>query len=158
EIALVRTWIDAGAPRPAASDAAGTRADTAPAPATGRVAPVIPVLGAIAAVAFDPSAHRIAAGTYHAVHIMDVAQATWVTRLQDHADLVRALAFSPGGTLLAAAGGAAVRFGEIKLWNVANGTLVRTLRGHVDSIYSVAFSPSGAELASASYDRLIKIW
>lgn len=157
-IALVRTWIDAGAPGRVASDVAAKPAENAPEHGAGRLAPVSPVLGAVAAVAFDPAAIRIAAGTYHAVYIMDAARGTWLTRLTDHVDLVRAVAFSPDGTLVAAAGGASARFGEIKLWNVASGTLVRTWRGHTDSIYSIAFSPSGAELASASYDRLIKIW
>jgi WD40 repeat protein len=154
-IALVRTWIDAGAPGHVASEVAAKPAENVP---TGRLAPVSPVLGAVAAVAFDPAAARIAAGTYHTVYIMDAAQGKWLTRLTDHVDLVRAVAFSPDGTLVAAASGASARFGEIKLWNVASGALVRTWRGHTDSIYSIAFSPSGAELASASYDRLIKIW
>ena len=71
---------------------------------------------------------------------------------------MRALSFSPDGSLLAAAGGMPARYGEIKIWELEKSQLLRTLEGHSDCIYSVAFSPDGRLLATSSYDRLVKIW
>lgn len=76
-----------------------------------------------------------------------------------------AVAWSRDGGLLAAAGGAPGRKGEIKIWKM-DGTLQPTLQatlqatasGHADCIYAVAISPDGATIASASYDKLIKLW
>ena len=66
--------------------------------------------------------------------------------LAGHADLVRALAFSPDGRRLAVAGGPSGRFGEIKIWDVqaAAPALVSTIQGHTDTILAIAFSPDGA--------------
>jgi mono/diheme cytochrome c family protein len=155
QIALVRRWVEAGARAPAAGEIAPSANAAVAVP---DVKPTVPVLAAAASIAFDPSGARMAAGAYRAVHIMDVARREWVARLDGHADLVRAVTFSPDGKWVAAAGGQPARFGEIKIWDAATGALVRTIRGHVDSIYAIAFSPSGDRLASGSYDRLVKIW
>jgi WD40 repeat protein len=172
QVALIRRWIDAGAPGPPA-DQTGVRpgSDEGLTPG-GHVAapdaeitvpdvkPAVPATAAIAAIAFDPAARRVAAGGYKSVHLMGLADRKWSATLDGHADLVRAAAFSPDGKRLAVAGGPAGRFGEIKIWNV-EGTapkVVSTLRGHTDAILSVAFSPDGATIASASYDKLVKLW
>lgn len=154
QIALVRRWVDAGARAPGPNEIAAS----AGAAALPDVKPTVPVIAAAASIAFDPSGGRLAAGAYRTVHVMDVARRAWVARLDGHADLVRAVAFSPDGQWLAAAGGEPSRSGEIKIWNAASGALVRTIRGHADAIYAIAFSPSSDRLASGSYDRLVKIW
>ncbi len=154
EIDLVRKWIDAGAPGPAPNETAEA-SDKLIVP---DIKPVVPVLGPAAAVAFDPQGGRVAVGSYQALYLLDANQGKWTTTLEGPADLARAVCFSSDGKWLAAAGGASVRFGEIKLWDAGTGSLVRTFHGHTDSIYSIAFSPDSKLLASASYDRLIKLW
>lgn len=158
QVELIRRWIDAGAPGPGAAGAPSAAPDaeiTVP-----DVRPAVPVVGAVTAIAFDPAARRIAVGGYKSVHLMSLADRKWETRLNGHADLVRAAAFSSDGKWLAVAGGPAGRFGEIKIWNVEAATprLVSTLRGHADAILSIAFSPDAATIASASYDKLVKLW
>jgi uncharacterized protein with WD repeat/nitrous oxidase accessory protein NosD len=74
--------------------------------------------------------------------------------LTGHTDVVRSVAFSPDGQLLAS--GSADY--TIKLWEVATGSLVRTLSGHTSWVISVAFSPDGRLLASGSDDYTIKLW
>jgi WD40 repeat protein len=161
QIALIRRWIDEGAAGPSSSveDAAP------PGDATGditvpAVRPVVPVTGAAAALAFDGSARRLAVGGYETVHVMAFEGRTWTGTLADHVDQVRAVAFSPDGRRLAAAGGPSGRFGELKVWDLeaSPAKAVVTVRGHTDAILGLAFSPDGATIATASYDRTIKLW
>jgi WD40 repeat protein len=154
---LIRRWIDEGAPGPEAADAAAVAPRAVEIP---DVKPLVAAAGAVAAVAFDPLTRRIAVGTYKSVHLMTLADRKWIATLNDHADLIRAVAFSPDGTRLAVAGGPSGRYGEIKIWDVTAPApkLVATIQGHRDSILSIAFSPDGGTIASASYDKLIKLW
>ena len=63
------------------------------------------------------------------------------------------IAFSPDGSLLAAADGK-----TIDLWNVNTQQLAAKLTGPTDSVYDVAFSPDGNTLISTGYDNTIRIW
>lgn len=72
-------------------------------------------------------------------------------------DVVRSLAFTPDGTVLAAAGGNAQDF-SIHVWDVVNGQPLGTLDGHAGIVWSVAFSPDGRLLASVSSDKTAKVW
>ena len=67
---------------------------------------------------------------------------------------VTALAFSPDGSMLAAASGDHTTV----LWDVANRTHVRTLWGHREMIFDVAFSPDGEWIATGSLDYTVRIW
>jgi WD40 repeat protein len=158
QAALIRRWIDEGARGPAASDAKHT-----PAAADVKLAdirPTVPVAGAVAAVAFDPSSRRIAVGSYRSLHLMTLVDRKWSGTAKGHADIIRALAFAPDGKRLAVAGGPSGRFGEIRIWDVQGAVpkAVADIRGHTDSILAVAFSPDGRTIASGSYDKLVKLW
>jgi Tol biopolymer transport system component len=72
-------------------------------------------------------------------------------------DVVRSVAFTPDGTVLAAAGGNADDF-AVHIWEAASGESLGTLDGHTGIIWGVAFSPDGQMLASVSSDKTAKIW
>ncbi|MBI1784034.1 hypothetical protein HYR69_02725 [Candidatus Sumerlaeota bacterium] len=118
----------------------------APAAETAKDAPSAsaanPAFQPISALAFSPAGDLLARGGLHKVDLLSVNPATGETKplcvLDGHADLVRAVAFSPDGAFLAAAGGKPARKGEIKIWNVKDHSLVRTITGHKDNIYDVA--------------------
>jgi DNA-binding CsgD family transcriptional regulator len=74
--------------------------------------------------------------------------------LQEHSDLVRSVALSPGGRLLASGS----YDQSIKLWDVHSGQCLRTLQGHTKYVLSVAFSLDGNTLASGSDDQSVKLW
>lgn len=157
DVDIIRKWIDAGAPAPTAAEAKAAEEVTVEIP---NVRPTVPVSGPVSAVAFDGKAHRIAVGTYKTVRLLSYDEHKWGGSLDDHAALVRALAFSTDGTRLAAAGGAPGRLGEVRIWDVQStpAKLVATIQGHKDAILSVAFSPDGSTIATGSYDKLVKLW
>lgn len=79
----------------------------------------------------------------------------------EHTGAVRAVAFSPDGTLLASGSDDTTA----KLWRTVDGSVVRTLAGHTDRINAVAFSPDGTLVATAAgspppdtVDTTIRLW
>ncbi|CAG9939393.1 unnamed protein product [Clonostachys rosea f. rosea IK726] len=70
--------------------------------------------------------------------------------LEGHRAEVRAVAFSPDGTV------------TIRLWRASDGTCMQKLEGHSSGVSSwvraVVFSPDGTVVASASDDKTIRLW
>ncbi|MEB3278701.1 MAG: WD40 repeat domain-containing serine/threonine-protein kinase [Lyngbya sp.] len=80
--------------------------------------------------------------------------ATCVGTLTGHSNLVRSVAFSPDGRILASGSDDKT----IKLWDVSTRREIVTLRGHLSLILSVAFNQDGSILASGSSNNTIKLW
>jgi len=155
EIALIKAWIDTGANGPPLGASLTTALPRAVIP---DIRPSVSVVSPVGSIAFSPDGKLLAVGGYKDVQLMDAATGKVVATLSGHADVVRALAFTPDGAKLAAAGGLPARSGEIKVWDVQTHRLLETMSGHKDCIYSVAISPDGKLLASGSYDKLILLW
>jgi WD40 repeat protein len=66
----------------------------------------------------------------------------------------RAVAFTPDGTTLAAAGSDRV----IRFWSLPEGRFLGGLEWHVGPVADLAFSPDGKLLASAGDDALVRLW
>jgi mono/diheme cytochrome c family protein len=150
EIALITRWIEQGAK----SDGEAAANAAAPAP----IKPIANVLPQAAALAWSGDGKRIAVGTYRVVELFSAETGRREKTLTGHTDVVRSLAFSPNGEMLAAAGGVPGQAGEVKLWSLVDGKVVQAIEGHTDCIYGVAWRPDGRQLVTASYDKTLKIW
>ena len=77
------------------------------------------------------------------------------SQLQGHEQMVTAVAYAPGGKLLASAG----RDGAVRLWDVSRRRPAgEPLRGHQGAVNHVTFSPDGKLLASAGRDGVVSLW
>ncbi len=161
EIAIIARWIDDGAGFD--ESIVPVRAAVSPAP-VGGAAPVRPA--AITSSAWtagtEPGRVLLAQGGLRTVQLISLDAQTGrgesAALLEGHADMVRALAFSPDGAFLAAGGGPASRQGEVVLWRVADRSRAWIKSAHKDAVLDVAFSPDGTLLATSSYDKTIVIW
>jgi WD40 repeat protein len=92
--------------------------------------------------------------TDHTVRFWDSASGQVISTLTEQNDWIRAVAFSPDGTLLASGGENCL----VRIWDVSRGKVLGTLKGHQNRIMAVAFSPDGTLLASGSDDHTIRLW
>jgi hypothetical protein len=153
EVALLRTWVAAGA-----KDDTGTTTVALPEikPHEAKPAPV-------AALAYRPGARPLAAGGQSEVALIDPATGDVIGRLSGQDGKVTALAFSRDGTNLAVASGAPGASGMVRVYFFPpSGIPINkpevVISAHKDIILGLAFSPDGNTLATCGYDRLIKLW
>jgi len=118
-------------------------------------------------VAFHPAGQMVASGSRdRTVKLWDIGSLDAnsserepeaiqpLQTFQEHSERIRAIAFSPDGSLLAS--GSNDR--TVKLWDIQSGICVDTLRGHTNWIRSVTFSPDGLQLVSGGDDKTIRFW
>src|ERR1043166_1446019 len=67
---------------------------------------------------------------------------------------VRAIAYSPDGSLIAAGGS----HEEVRLYNAKDGKRAATLKGHIGAIFTLSFNPRTNHLATAGYDGNVRIY
>jgi WD40 repeat protein len=104
-------------------------------------------------VAFAPNSESIAVGSSVGIYGLETESLAQLYLLELGVR-VNGLAFSPDGTVLAAA----LFDDTIQIRNASDGQLLRTLQGHTNWVRDVAFSPEGSVLASASDDDTLRLW
>lgn len=154
EIALIKTWINAGARGPLLADKPAAPREIV----TPKIAPQIAPKPAIHAMASSAAARLIAVGRYGRVELLSADTNQVLRKLTGFKGMVNAVAFSPDGKTLYAAGGEPGISGEVRSWKTEDGTPLKTFTGHTDACYSLALSPDGNLLATGAYDQKIRLW
>ena len=157
QISLFERWIKAGAPfdGPDPKAALNTLVPRGPHPEPPAAYPrAVPIL----ALAFSPNGQELAVGGYHEITIWNPADGQLLRRIKNVAQRIHDLAFSPDGSLLAAAGGAPGQDGEVTLLDPANASPIRVLGTAPDSLLAVCFSPDGKRLAVGGTDNAIRLY
>ncbi|KAI9360372.1 WD40-repeat-containing domain protein [Zopfochytrium polystomum] len=91
------------------------------------------------------------------VRVWDAATGAEVSKLEEHTEFVRAVAFSADGRLVVSGGFDAT----VRVWDAATGATVAKLEGHTDCVNAVAFVSAPAEtvvVVSAGDDRTVRVW
>jgi eukaryotic-like serine/threonine-protein kinase len=71
-----------------------------------------------------------------------------------HANVIRAVAWSPDGQNIASAGDDATA----RVWNAATGRRIFTYLNHDSEVFAVAWSPDGQHIASGGCDHTVRVW
>ncbi len=151
EIEIIKAWIDAGA-LPSATTSVGREL----------VVPKIPLKviarNPVNALAYSTQGNLLAVGRYGEVELRAASDLHLIRTLGGFNGNVNAIAFSPDGARILAAGGQPGVAGEVRCWNGVTGEPLMNFTGHKDAIYSLALSPDGGTLATGSYDQKIVLW
>ncbi len=110
--------------------------------------------GQTARVAWSPAGNRLAAATKSGrTRIWDAASFD-VVGSTEHGRMVRGLAFSPDGELIASG----AQDGTVQLLSSATGELVRVLESETGAVRTLAFTPDGQRLVTGGLQGLVEVW
>lgn len=152
EISLVRAWIDAGTPAPAAGQENARLANLP------KIAPLGTPRSPINALAYAPKLDLLAIARYGAVELRNATTHALIHTLSGLRGQVNALVFSPDGAHILAAAGEPGISGEVRQFTTASGAPVRVFEGHRDAVYALALSSDSTTLAAGGYDQKIILW
>lgn len=156
QVNLIKQWIEQGAtfdgdsPRTALAKLIRP-VDHPPAPVKYEK----PV--AITAMAFDSSGEHLAVGGLHEITIWNAADGQLIRRIGNVARQTYALAYTPDGKQLAAAGGQPGQSGQVRLLDADTGKLIDVLLTGDDVLLALAISPDGKILAAGGADNLLHL-
>jgi WD40 repeat protein len=124
----------------------------------GRVLRTLHASGRVHSIAFAPDSRHLASGVSDriaSIVLWDLDTGMGRVLCQETCGAIRPLAFSPDGTLLAAAG-AWERY--VRTWDLSAAKPGPLIEGHRLGTNGLAFSPDGMTLATAGCDGTVRLW
>jgi mono/diheme cytochrome c family protein len=149
QVKLITDWIAQGA-----ADDTPASAKSVPIDAMNPPRYLAPPV--VTSLAFDSKGEFLAVAGYHEVLLYSAKDFRLVSRLIGISERINAVAFSPNGDRLAAAGGSPGRFGEVQVWNPKKEALLVSAPVTFDTVYGVSWSPDGKLLAIGCADNTVR--
>jgi eukaryotic-like serine/threonine-protein kinase len=121
---------------------------------------VLPGIRGMSAAVFRPDGRQLAVAPrdHGGIQIWDPRAVQRIHTLIDTSDTVRQIAYSPDGSLVAAAFLSPRQDGDVCVWQADSGKLLWTLGGHAEGAVAVAFSPDGTRLLTTSGNGMVMVW
>ena len=102
----------------------------------------------------SPDGKMLAVAELNEVAVYDTATLTQRYMLHGHHGLVRTIAFSRDGRLLATGS----QDHTAMVWDLSTGGAAQTLTGHADTVMAVAFSTDDSTLYTGGLDKRLLVW
>ena len=121
---------------------------------------VLPGLHGMTAVTFSPDGRQLAVAPKGSgdVELWNPQTVERLSTLPGAGGIVSQLAYSPDGTLVAAAFKKERKTCDVRVWRTATGELLSTLGEHALGAQAVTFSPDGARLLTTAGDATVMVW
>lgn len=153
DLAILETWLKAGAPGPTGPDVSILTLVTVP-----NLPLNIKPAASVTATASSADGRLLAVGRYKTVEVKEAGTGKRLYSFEGLPGKVTSLQFSKDGTRLAAASGVAGINGTAKVWDLANNSSVTLEGAHGDLLHAVRWSPDTKLLATAGYDSKLVLW
>ncbi len=147
EIALVRSWIEAGALDDTPENAKDKFSMDNP--------PVYSRPPVITSMDFSPDGKLLAIAGFHEV-LLASADGKLLARLVGVSERIETVSFSPDGKLLCVTGGLPYRMGEVQVWDVEKRALKLSVPITYDTVYGGSWSPDGKLIAIGCADNTVR--
>lgn len=158
QIALVKKWVEMGAPLDAGVEGNAQLITIIPKPVQPNPPEAYRVAMPILAMAFSNDGSLLATAGYREVVLWNATNGQLVRRITNLTERVHDIEFSKDGTQLAVAAGTPGQLGEVKIFNVADGALTADLFTTDDEVFTVAYSPDGTKVAAGCADRSVRVY
>ena len=121
---------------------------------------VLPDIRGMTAAVFRPDGRQLAVAprNHGGIQIWDPRTVQRIHTLIDTSDTAKQIAYSPDGSLVAAAFQSPRQDGDVRVWQADSGKLLWTLGGHTEGAVAVVFSSDGTRLLTTSGNGMVMVW
>ncbi len=121
---------------------------------------VLPGITGMTAAVFSPDGQQLAVASkdFSGIELWNPRTVQRHAALEGDSNTVAQIAYSPDGSLVAAAFESPQQDGDVRVWRTDAGNLLWILGEHSHGAASVAFSADGSRILTTSGDRMAMVW